>query len=189
MKHEQEHRRRRSTRLRSWDYSWPWWYFVTIVVKDRHCLFGKIVDDEMRLNEFGRIVEEEWLKTPTVRSNVELDAFVIMPNHVHGIMIIGESVGATRRVAPKKPMRATSQVAPTKTLVSGSLGAIIGQFKSKVAKRINTLWGTHGVPLWQRNYYDHIIRNDADLHRIRTYISNNALQWSMDEENPENARP
>ncbi len=180
---------RRSVRLESWDYSWPWWYFATVVVKNRRCLFGEIIDDKMHLNETGKIIEEEWLKTPSIRPNVELDAYVIMPNHLHGIIIIGEAVGATRRVAQKKPIRATLQVAPTQTLVSGSLGAIIGQFKSKAAKRINALQGTQGIHLWQRNYHDHIIRDEGDLHRTRTYIVNNPLQWALDDENPDNVNP
>lgn len=168
---------------------------MTIVAKDRRSMFSEIVDDKMRLNEIGDIIEEEWLKTPSIRPNVELDNYVVMPNHLHGILIIGESVGATRRVAQEenKPkarhIRATSQVAPTKTLVSGFLGATIGQFKSKTAKRINVLKRTAGISLRQRSYYDHIIRNDADLYRIRTYMANNLLQWALDEENPDNLRP
>ena len=168
---------------------------MTIVVKDRQSLLGEIVDDKVCLNQIGKIVEEEWLKTPFIRPNVELDDYVIMPSHLHGILIIGETVGATRGVAQNenkptsKSTRATFQVAPTKTLESGSLGAIIGQFKSKTAKRINALRGTPGIPVWQRNYYDHIIRNDADLHRIRTYIRNNPLKWALDEENPMNIKP
>ncbi len=90
--------------------------------------------------------------------------------------LLNEPVGATRRVAPTK-----------ETLVSGSLGAIIGQFKSKSAKRINEMRKMKGQPVWQRGFHDHIIRNEADLARIREYIRNNPLQWALDEEKPNNA--
>ncbi len=180
---------RRSTRLRDWDYALPWWYYVTICTHERQCIFGTVVNDEMQLNDIGKIVHEEWTNTPTIRPEIELDEFVVMPNHVHGIVIIGESVGATGSVARKGKqgssiIRATQRVAPTKTLVSGSLGAVIGQFKSKAAKRINVIRETQGVSVWQRSFHDHIIRNDADLHRIRTYIANNPVQWAIDEERP-----
>jgi REP element-mobilizing transposase RayT len=157
-----------------------------------------VVGNEVRLNDLGKIVQEEWLKTPSIRPNIELDDYFIMPNHVHGILIIGERVGATRSLPTRQvgvarnenehrenPARATLQVAPTKTLVSGSLGAIICQCKSKIARRINAVRSTSGAPVWQRNYYDHIIRNEADLHRIRRYIADNPMQWALDEENPE----
>ncbi len=190
MKYNPNTHHRLSTRLREWDYSWPWWYYVTICTYDRRCLFGKIVDNMVELSEIGEIVREEWMRTPAIRPEIELDDFVVMPNHIHGIIIIGTSVGATGPVAHKKEQdnsvnRATHQVAPTKTLVSGSLGAVVGQFKSKSAKRINVMRGREGVSVWQRGFHDHIIRNDADLHRIRTYIANNPLQWALDEENPD----
>jgi len=192
MEDRAQRNRRRSIRLQEYDYSWAGWYYVTICAKGGICLFGDIVEGKVCLSQWGKLVREEWLKTPEVRKTVELDEFVVMPNHLHGIIIMGESVGATRRVAQEEgtaqPLRATLQVAPTKTLVSGSLGAIIGQFKSMSAKRINKIRGTKGSSMWQRNYYEHIIRDDADLHRIRTYIQNNPLQWELDEENPRNYR-
>ena len=133
----------------------------------------------LALNDVGKIVEEEWLKTPTIRSNVALDDYVIMPNHLHGIVIINDVVGATRRVAPTKDKT---------TLRPNSLGAIIGQFKSSVPKRLLSARLLEKGTLWQRNYYEHIIRNDSDLTRIRTYIANNPLQWAIDEENPNNTK-
>ena len=183
---------RHSTRLREWDYSWPWWYYVTICAYERRCIFGEVINDKMRLNDIGEIVREEWMKTPTIRPEIELDGFVVMPNHVHGIIIINDTVGATGPVARRgnynKQERATRRVAPTKRLVSGSLGAIIGQFKSKAAKRINAMRGAPDETVWQRGYHDHIVRNEADLHRIRTYIEYNPLQWSIDEENPKDKK-
>jgi REP element-mobilizing transposase RayT len=154
---------------------------------------GEIINEEMRLNSIGEIVREEWMKTPSIRPEIELDDFVVMPNHVHGILIIGETVGATGSVAHKEnhgqQAWASPRLAPTRTVVSCSLGAVLGQFKSKTAKRINMMRGTKGVSLWQRNFHDHIIRNDADLNRIRIYIANNPLQWALDEENPDNIKP
>ena len=115
-------------------------YFVTIITWQREILFGDVVEGKMMLNEFGEIVCDEWERTAIVRPNVELGEYIVMPNHFHGILIItndGNTVGATRRVAP--------------TLQSGSLGAVIGQFKSVVTKRINGLRHIAGAPVWQRN--------------------------------------
>jgi REP element-mobilizing transposase RayT len=132
-----------------------------------------VIDNEVRLNAVGEIIDKEWRNTLIVRPGVELDQYVVMPNHLHGIIIIGESGGATRRVAPTKN---------SKGLISGSLGAIIGQ--SVAAKRINALRQTPGIQVWQRDYYEHVIRSESDLHRIREYINRNPLHWALDEENP-----
>jgi len=174
----QEHHRR-SIRLKGYDYSQAGAYFVTIVTWQRECLFGKIEQGRMGLNEIGEIVREEWERTAVVRQNVELGEYVIMPNHVHGILVfVDDGVGATRRVAP------TSQ-----TLQSGSLGAIMAQFKSIVTKRINGLQNVSGRPIWQRNYYEHIIRNEPEMDRITRYIESNPLRWMEDNENPNRVVP
>jgi REP element-mobilizing transposase RayT len=156
-------------------------------IYDGECLFGNIIDREMQLNECGEIVQGEWLRTSTVRPNVTLDAFVVMPNHIHGIiMLTKDTVGATRWVAQSKHqirIRATHRVAPTGP-VSGSIGAIIGQMKSLAAKRINHMRKTPGAAVWQRNYYEHVIRDDPDLNRVREYIANNPARWDEDENNP-----
>jgi REP element-mobilizing transposase RayT len=179
---------RRSIRLKGYDYTQAGAYFVTIVARGRECLFGEIAAGEMQLNEWGRIVEHEWRQTATVRPNVTLDQFVVMPNHIHGIIILNDPdiVGATRRVAPTTP-----RVTPIPSVVptpigpqSGSIGAIIGQFKSIVTKRINATRQTPGAPVWQRNYYEHILRDEAALNRIRQYIGDNPRQWAEDENNP-----
>ena len=128
------------------------------------------------MNEWGDIVREEWERTAVVRPNVELGEYIVMPNHIHGILIFHEHVGATRRVAP------------TKTLQPNSLGAVIGQFKSIVTKRINRLQNVAGRPVWQRNYYEHIIRNEQDLQNKTDYINANPLMWDQDEENPINSQ-
>jgi len=177
---------RRSIRLRDYDYCSTGAYFVTICAFQRECLFGEVVEGEMQVNQFGEIVREEWQKTDNVRENVILDEFVIMPNHIHGILIVVDGVGATRWVALNEPnldTRATRRVAPTGP-VSGSIGAIVGQFKSAVTKRINTLRDNPGCPVWQRSYYEHVIRSERDLENVRRYIMENPLKWDLDENNP-----
>ena len=148
-------------------------------------MFGIIDDGEMKLNEFGRIVGNVWNEIPQHFSGVELDAFVVMPNNVHGVIVIveggdgnddsqGMDVGA-RHASPLRPCGA----------VPRSLGSIVGSFKSAVTKQVNENRGTRGVAVWQRNYYEHVIRGERDLARIREYIENNPLGWALDEENPE----
>ncbi len=158
---------RRSIRLREYDYTQPGAYFLTICVHDRKSAFGEIVDGQTRLNDFGQVVETEWFKTGKIRNNVKLHQHVVMPNHFHGILWITETVGATRRVAP--------------TLQPNSLGSLIGQFKSIVTKQIRKM-GLHEFK-WQRNYYEHIIRNEDELNRIREYIMYNPRRWQFDRDN------
>jgi putative transposase len=162
--------------LKGYDYTQAGLYFVTVVTHDRFSLFGQISNGIMGLNHLGQVVQEEWERISNVRPDVELGAYVVMPNHFHGILCFQKdgayTVGATRRVAP------------TETLRSGSLGAIIGQFKSIATKRINRLRGTPNAPVWQRNYYDHIIRNQHDLELTWQYIEANPGRWAEDEENP-----
>ncbi len=123
-----------------------------------------------------QVVEEEWLRTAEIRPNVELDAFVIMPNHVHGIVMIIDHGRGVLQYAPTPPRF----VSPSQTV-----GAIIRGFKSATAKRINRVRGTSRRPVWQRNYYEHIIRNDKGLNRIRQYIVDNPRQWHLDCYNPD----
>ncbi|GBD27454.1 hypothetical protein HRbin30_02801 [bacterium HR30] len=184
---------RRSIRLKGYDYSQDGAYFVTIVTQDRACLFGQVVDGEMRLNELGTIVWATWHDLPRHYPNVDLDAFVVMPNHVHGIIVL-TPVGAGFKPAPTNaagfkpaPTNATGfKPAPTAGRVHG-LTEMVRAFKTFSARRINERRGTPGVRVWQRNYYEHIIRNDESLNRIREYIANNLLQWALDRENPDAA--
>lgn len=171
--------RRRSIRLRGYDYSQPGAYFVTIVTHDRECLFGEIVEGQMRLSPYGRIATEEWARTADVRTNVVLDTFAVMPNHIHGIIII--TGRGTAAPCPYEPAFGKS--------IPHALPTIIGQIKSITTKRINIIRDTPGLPVWQRNYYEHVIRNDHELDRIREYIANNPMQWAMDLENPMAVRP
>ncbi len=129
--------------------------------------------------DFGRIVRDEWLRTPATRSNVELDEFVIMPNHLHGIVIINDtSAGAIH----ESPLQQNDLKSQRRQML---FSKILGRFKMNSAKRINIARGTPGLPVWQRGVYDHIIRNEADLHRIQAYIRNNPPRWVLDEEHAE----
>lgn len=170
---------RRSIRLKEYDYTQSGAYFVTIVTYQREHLFGKVVNGVMRLNDWGEIARREWFKTAELRPYVELfeDEFVVMPNHAHGIIWndgnVRAVVGAERRSAPT-----TALTQPNVT--AGSLGAIVRAYKSAVTYAINAARQTRGMVVWQRNYYEHIVRNDADLNRIRNYIVNNPLKWADD---------
>ncbi|KPK87129.1 hypothetical protein AMJ80_12340 [bacterium SM23_31] len=181
-----EKHHRRSIRLKEYDYTRPGAYFVTICTHNSECLFGEIRNGTMCLNEYGNIVDIEWRRTGEKRKNIVLDAYVVMPNHFHGILFM---IDTRRGIPPRR------DCAPTNTendrnyrkfgeMISGSLPAIIRSFKSAATKKINNLRNERGTPLWQRNYYEHIIRNDADLQKIREYITNNPLKWELDRYNP-----
>jgi len=177
MKYNSKEQHRRSIRLKDYDYSNAGAYFVTICAHKRRCLFGEMIKGDVKLNQYGRLVEFEWGETAELRDNVALDASVIMPNHVHGIVFITG--------------RGVLQYAPTKSQFrspSLTIGAIIRGFKSAATKRINETRHMPGAPVWQRNYYEHIIRDEKKLKKTREYIINNPLQWELDEENPQNWR-
>jgi putative transposase len=160
--------RRRSIRLKGYDYTQPGAYFITICAHQRAQIFGEIVDGEMRLNRWGEIARTEWFKTAALRPNVEMheEEFVVMPNHVHGIIWLVENVGALRRNAPfeneiSSKQKAEQRSAPT--VKAGSLGVIIRAYKSAVTYAINKLENSRGAVVWQRNYYEHVIRNEGEL--------------------------
>ncbi|GAB4542868.1 MAG: transposase [Anaerolineales bacterium] len=167
---------RRSIRLKGYDYTQAGAYFVTIVTYQRESLFGEVVNGVMNLNSLGEIARREWFKTAELRPYVELyeDEFVVMPNHAHGILWMNDGVGAERRSAP------TGAADEKPHVDAGSLGAIVRAYKSAVTYAINATRQTRGMVVWQRNYYEHIVRNDADLKRIRDYIANNPLRWTED---------
>ena len=169
---------RRSIRLRQYNYAQEGAYFVTICTHKRQCLLGTIADGVAQLNECGEIVRDEWLRTGTARFNVSMDTFLVMPNHLHGIIFVtGQDI---RRGDPAgRPYTRPHGPNP------GSVGAMVGQFKSIAAKRINALRHTPGARVWQRNYYEHVVRNEGDLNEIRQYVLNNPAQWDLDEENPD----
>jgi len=178
---------RRSIRLKGYDYTQPGAYFVTICTHQRQPLFGRVVDRNMVLNAYGEIVREEWFRSAEIRAEIVLfpDEFVVMPNHIHGIVWIVETgpVGATGR----SPLPPRDQ--PPHGPAPRSLGSFIAGFKSAVTKRINALRGTPGTPVWQRNYYEHIIRHERALEAIRRYIAANPLRWHLDRYNPDALGP
>ena len=174
---------RRSIRLKGYDYTLAGAYFVTLVTWRRECLFGRIVEGEMRRNELGEIVAKTGLERPIVRPIVELDAFVVMPNHAHGVIVITDDGGASRRLAPTDDCPNIDGHKYLHGAVSGSLGAILGQIKSLSTKRINAFRQTPGNPVWQRNFYERIIRNEREMEAICAYIDANPRSWGEDELN------
>jgi len=167
-----DRRSRKSIRVQGYDYAQAGGYFITIVALQRECLFGEIVGGEVRLNALGRIVAECWHAIPEHFPNAEVDAFVVMPNHIHGIIFLVGATHASPLPQPKFPHGPKS----------GSLGAIVGSFKSAVVRRagIELIGGN----VWQRNCYEHIIRGQAEYERIVTYIVENPSNWEQDEERP-----
>lgn len=152
--------RRGTIRLADFDYSTPLWYYITICIQDRACILGKVVGDRSFLSPVGHVAHWQWLKLRAYFPHIELDEYVIMPNHIHGIIRI----------------RATVKIAPT-------LGQIIGSYKSRVIHECLSLFNNqnrHLGKLWQRNYYEHIIRDDTDRERIRRYIRHNPVNWTRD---------
>ena len=176
---------RQSIRLREFDYAGGGGYFVTLCAWQRECLFGDVMDGGMRVNELGRVAGDEWLRTPMVRPNVVLDEFVVMPNHLHAIIFI-KDVGAHRCAPVCGGMhdRTRAHVGAPLRREPGSLGSIIAGFKSAVTKRINAMRDNPGGPVWQRNYYEHVIRDERDLHAIRQYITDNPAKWELDANHP-----
>ncbi|MBI5664236.1 MAG: transposase [Nitrospirae bacterium] len=186
---------RRSIRLKEYDYSQAGAYFVTICTQNRECAFGDIVGREMRLNDAGRMVDITWNDLPTHNDNILLDSFIIMPNHIHGIITI---VGAGSKPAhvdvahvdsgityqPGKNRAGLSKdragLEPAPTNGTG-LSEIVRQLKTFSTRRINQIRNSPGVPVWQRNYYERVIRNEHELHKIREYIINNPSNWETDE--------
>ncbi len=165
-----------STRFKNWDYSDPGYYFVTLCTKNRICYFGRIVNSQIVLSEMGRVVFEEWKETEKKRHNIKLDSWVIMPNHIHGIIVITKKCEY-----PVETFR--RNVSTTTKLKPNSLGSIIGQFKSVCTKRIRQMGNDEFA--WQSRFYDHIIRNDQSLNNIRQYIQYNPMRWEIDRNHPD----
>ena len=239
-----ERHHRRSIRLKGWDYRWPGAYFVTIVTHGRQLLFGEVEGGEVVLSLCGRVVKTTWQRLPRHFTNVELDLFVVMPNHLHGIVWILDRGDGLVEVSPKSAeaekadtadelrtagkasgerprpdgergsdvadgarhsqrgqqaregradkdgmlQRSVSRGMPRpydpEGVKSGSLGAVLGNLKSVAARRINRMRPTPAVPVWQRGYYERIIRNERELEAIRQYILDNPTRWDEDAENP-----
>jgi REP element-mobilizing transposase RayT len=234
MPYDPEIHHRRSIRLKGYDYASPGWYYLTICTYERRFLFGEIIRDQMRPSEIGSIAHECWCEIPKHFPHAALDVSVVMPNHLHGIIIIGgESAirtGTTRRARgachgmpvqgsdgmamPSCPGRRAAFGQP----VPGSLATMVGQFKQAVVRRVQaghdpaatvesdasyghdtacpkgTPWHARTVAqgalahIWHKNYYEHIIRSEKELNRIREYICTNPLRWRYDVENPASGR-
>lgn len=187
---------RRSIRLQGYDYSQAGAYYVTIVTQGRECLFGEIIDVEMYINEYGEIVQKWWDEIPTHFPNTELGAFVIMPNHIHGIIfIIAERRGEvlSPHDNPNKNIQnpyldvTSNQGGKTPPLHKPTLGQIVAYFKYQSTKEMNHIETDKAITkFWQRNYYEHIIRDDKDLQNKTDYIEANPMLWDEDDNNPRN---
>ena len=198
MKFDPQKHHRKSIRLQGYDYSQAGAYFVTIVAWGRECLFGEIADGEMKLNNAGKIVGWEWLELPKRLRYIELGVYVVMPNHFHGILIFHETVGATRQGLTDTPFSKTPFPNKTTDGIDGSplprgpkpasLGAVMAQFKSRATKRLWKIPELKDTPIWQRNYYEHIIRNEKDLQNKTDYIESNPVLWDEDDVNPINVK-
>jgi len=181
MRFSLEENHRRSLRLEAYDYSQAGAYFVTLCAKDREGIFGEMADGSMTLSAFGEIARACWEDLPSCYPHVELDAFVVMPNHIHGIIVI--SVGAIHELPLHDDSALQNYRMRRRKML---LPKIVGYIRMSVGKRINQLRNTLGAPVWQRNYYEHVIRNEESLNAIRQYIAQNPVNWAHDEENPVN---
>ncbi|MFA4930926.1 MAG: transposase [Patescibacteria group bacterium] len=222
MKYNPQIHHRQSIRLSGYDYSGDNYYFVTVCTYRRECILGEIVDGKMILNDCGKIANKEWQQTGKIRRNIIIDEYIIMPNHMHGILLIENNYcrGTLLRALPAQyiqntnhenmnpnqpqgtqhpnmppqgtqhpnmPPQGTQQRAPTNEKfgkpTSNTIPSIIRGYKSAVSTKINTLRNTPGIKIWQRNYYEHIIRDDYALNNIRNYIQNNPKIWHRDRNN------
>ena len=197
---------RRSDRLKGFDYSEPGGYFVTMCTKNRECIFGDVLEGNMRLSEVGKIVERCWNAIPDHFQNVCVDTHQVMPNHVHGIVEIREEqkpgtrhINFRRDVAcnvlaippSTRPRRGVQSNAPTEESFSGisprkgTLGVIVRTFKGAVTTALRRKCQQHTISISQRNYHDRIIRSDIEYYFVQMYIEMNPLLWSLHSDNPE----
>jgi REP element-mobilizing transposase RayT len=213
MKYNPQIHHRRSIRLQGYDYSQNGAYFITLCTHNRECLFGQIQNGQMILNEYGKIVEQCWNNLSNHYDNIELDAYVIMPNHFHGIILITDNVDNVDNVRairelpihelpihelpihelpihelpihelPIHELPRQQQKQRQQQRRKMLLPKIVGRFKTNSAKQINQMRNTPGISVWQRNYYEHIIRDEKSLENIRNYIINNPAKWQDDDYN------
>jgi REP element-mobilizing transposase RayT len=171
MPYDPERHHRRSVRLRGWDYAAAGLYSVTLCVQDRACLFGEVVGERVRLSEAGAVARACWEAIPEHHARVVLDAFVVMPNHMHGVIGL---------LGPAPPSRAGAAALPRPA--PGSLGVVVGTYKAAVTRQLRRSGHEHFR--WQRGYHEHVVRSERTLNRLRHYIDQNPLRWSLDPENP-----
>ena len=212
MSHQHRKRQRRSIRLPIYDYASPGAYFITVCVRKGACMLGEVVDGDMRLNELGHLAHDFWMDVPARFPSVSLDAFTIMPNHLHAIIaiqtpstVVGDArrgevssplpdtqdeedarrrAEDARRGAVPAPIEVPAPIAQSQ-IEKPTLGQIVGYYKYQTTKQINRLRDMPGVPFWQRNYWEHVVRNEESLNRIREYIENNPARWSEDQLHPD----
>lgn len=177
---------RRSIRLPRYDYTQPGDYFITICAASRQCIFGEITAKESRLSAspIGELVIDSWESIPLHFPSVILDEYVLMPNHLHGILKITECL----EIGTRDPAM-TTKVEDYGKPVPRSIPTIIRSFKSIVSRRVIDYGLGIGRPVWQRNYYEHVVRSELDLGEIRKYISENPAKWLVDPENPAVVNP
>lgn len=169
-----EKNHRRSIRLRDFDYAQAGAYFVTICTQNRECFFGAAVNGEIQLNDAGRLVYSSWQKLASRIVNISLDAFVVMPNHIHGIILVGAQF-----IAPSAALD-TNLGAMNRT---PTLGEIVRTYKASSTRHIRD--AANAKFAWQQNYYEHVIRDEESLNRIQQYILDNPARWDLDRENPQ----
>ncbi len=197
---------RKLLRLQEYDYSQPGIYFVTICTEGKECLFGRVEDDKVHLNAFGEMVRKWWLEAEKKFRTIKLDGFIVMPSHIHALIQIlpaearpgpdgAQTVGADAHVRPHDAsavVGADLRVRPRPSPDQGacpSLPRIVQWFKTMSTNEYirnvkESHWPQFKNRLWQRNYYEHVVRNEQDLHEIREYIVYNASKWESDQENP-----
>jgi REP element-mobilizing transposase RayT len=218
MKYDPKIHHRRSIRLRGYEYSLPGAYYVTLCAFGKQRIFGQVIDDQMQENDCGKIVRQQWFESAQIRQNLDLDAFIVMPNHLHGILWIvgpngirpGANMGppladGAKHVGPSGARPAPNTARPVPNAIHPyqrgrtpfgptnripamrphSLAAWASGFKSAVTSRIRNLWNKPHVAVWQEDYFEHVIRNEDELFRIRNYILTNPARWKLDRENPE----
>jgi len=183
--------KRRSIRLPEYDYSQEGAYYITICTQDRECIFGKITAGRTELTKYGKIAERFWHDLAKYYDGILLDTFVVMPNHMHAIIVIIDDV--IRRGEVTSPLGGSVDIlgkpgevtSPLRGTPKRTLGQILAFYKYQTTKSINAIHNTPGNKIWQRNYYEHVIRNEKTLNKIRGYICNNPLYWAADDENPD----
>lgn len=171
-----------SIRLKEWDYSSVGYYFVTICTRNRECIFGSIAEDKIKLTGIGKIANRYWLEIPEHFQNVKLDEYIIMPNHLHGIVMI-ENQNKKDTYNCRDGINAVSTDKQNPMRAKHSLFKIIRWYKGRCTYEINKMQNRIRFT-WQSGFYDHVIRNEESLLKIREYIHNNPLKWDIDENNP-----
>jgi len=186
MKNSSASRQRRSIRLKTYDYSQSGWYFITICTQNHRCLFGKIIEDEMHLNSAGYMLQKEWMELPLRFNTIQLHEYIVMPNHFHGIIeIVGAPLVGAR---PETSILTSDKVKYGEGQPQGiapTIGNIVGRFKSITTNQYirgvkDQQWQAFIGKLWQRNYYEHIIRNEPAYLNIADYIQTNPQKWQQD---------